>query len=291
MKEIVVISGKGGTGKTTITSAFSYFLNNKVMADCDVDAPDLEIIFSPQIKQKFDFFGGKKATIIDKKCDFCGECYRVCAFKAISNYEGKYVVNSLDCEGCGACVYFCPREAISFKRNVCGEYYNSNTRLGPLIHAELIPGEENSGKLVVEVKKQAKKIAQEEKLDYILCDGTPGIGCAVIASISGADFSVCVTEPGVSAIHDMKRILELTRHFNIKTGVIINKADINHKKTEEIENFLLKNNIYLLGKINFNKEIVQSQILKQTIPEYNLESETSKQIENIFKKMMEEINE
>ncbi len=290
MKEVVVISGKGGTGKTSLTSSLAYYFENRIMVDCDVDAPDLEIVFKPENYEEFDFIGAKKARINQEKCTSCGLCRQVCNFDAVNLIDGKYTIDNLNCESCGACVYFCPVNAIDFEPEFAGKYFRGKTRFGELVHAELEPGEENSGKLVVTVKKEAEKIINQENIENMLSDGTPGIGCAVIASISGADYTVCVTEPGVSAIHDMKRVLELTRHFGIKCGVIINKADINPDKTLEIETFLLKNNICLLGKINFDKNVINAQINGQTIPEFDKKSDTALRVESIYKKLVEELN-
>ncbi len=252
MKEIAVISGKGGTGKTTFVAALASLAKNYVFADCDVDAADLHLILTPEIKSSEKFFGGKKAFIFKDKCVECGICREVCEFNSISE---DFVVDSYGCEGCGACYYFCKHGAISFEPSESGEIFISSSRFGTIVHARLHPGEENSGKLVTKVRNEAKREAVTSNAEGILIDGSPGVGCSVIASITGVDYVLVVTEPTLSGLSDLKRTLALLKHFGLKSGVLINKFDINNKVSAEIENFVKGENVDFLGKLPFNPEI------------------------------------
>ncbi|MFB0525486.1 MAG: ATP-binding protein, partial [Phycisphaerae bacterium] len=234
VKEIVVISGKGGTGKTSIVASFAALAKDAVLADCDVDAADLHLLLEPDIRQTHNFIGGKLASVIAAKCIGCGRCEEVCNFgAAVFNgpandvAERTYTIDPITCEGCSVCFHFCPVDAIEFNDAVNGQWFVSDTRFGPMVHARLRPGEENSGKLVSLIRKQSKKIANEQNKDLIIVDSSPGIGCPVIASITGADLVLAVTEPTVSGQHDLDRVVELTKHFQIPTLVCINKYDIN----------------------------------------------------------------
>ena len=238
MKSITVISGKGGTGKTTLTAGFAAVAENIVLADCDVDAADLHILLQPEIKSfrlsseayrnQHNFGGGKLAYIDPEKCTECGKCVEACRFDAISD---DFVVSSIDCEGCNVCAYVCPVDAITLKIRESGKWFISDTRFGLMVHAHLAPGQGNSGRLVSLVREQAEKIAVEQNLAYVLIDGPPGIGCPVIASVSVTDLVLIVTEPTLSAMHDMERILTLTEHFRVPAMVCINKYDINLHNT------------------------------------------------------------
>ncbi|GAG12547.1 unnamed protein product, partial [marine sediment metagenome] len=217
MKELVVISGKGGTGKTSIVAAFASLVKNAVFADCDVDAADLHLVLEPKIMQKSDFSGGKRAAIVAEKCSGCGKCQELCRFDAIHlNGEGNnvvdktFTVDSIACEGCKVCVEFCPVDAIEFNDCINGQWFISDTRFGPMVHAKLGIAEENSGKLVTLIRKEAKRIATEEEKDLIIIDGSPGIGCPVIASITGAELVLIITEPTLSGKHDLGRVADLT---------------------------------------------------------------------------------
>lgn len=266
MRELVVISGKGGTGKTSIVASFAALANNKVTVDCDVDAADLFLVLKPTVEIKTDFYCGKKASITKELCIKCGRCKQICRFDAITC---DLIVDEILCEGCGACFYQCPTSAIKLETSKAGEWYSSKTRFGQLIHARLGVAEENSGKLVTEIKNYARKYAKENNLDLILVDGSPGIGCPVIASISGATLVLIVTEPTLSGIHDAKRVYELTKHFKIPTCFCINKFDINVDLSKEIESFCKENNIDLLGKIPYCKEFTQAQLKGLTLIEYS----------------------
>ncbi|MGI6393399.1 MAG: ATP-binding protein [bacterium] len=267
MKEIVVISGKGGTGKTSVASALFALSGNSVAADCDVDAADLFIILEPEIVSRNDFYSGKIARIQKEKCSNCGLCMELCRFDSISVKQGHHFVDETECEGCKVCVEFCPEKAIDFIDRLCGEWFISNTRFGPFVHAKLGIGAENSGKLVALVRKEAKKAAEEKNADYIIVDGPPGIGCPVIASITGADGVVVVTEPTLSGFHDLKRVLKLAKHFKIKAAVVVNKWNINEDIANEIEAFSQKEGAFTAGRISLSSDFTNAQIMKKTVVE------------------------
>ena len=267
MKEIVIISGKGGTGKTTMTAAFASLAKNKVMADCDVDAADLHLILSPEIQHEEDFYSGKTAFIRENDCTQCGKCAEVCQFDAISP---DFIVDPIACEGCGVCVYFCPACAIDFNDNFSGRWFISNTRFGPMVHAKLGIAEENSGKLVTLVRRQAKLLAEKGNLDYIIIDGAPGIGCPVISSITGANAVLVVTEPTLSGRHDLERVVSLAAgHFQIPTFVCVNKYDLNEEMTDQIENFCHEMNINFVGKIPYDTIVTDAMVQAKTIIEFS----------------------
>lgn len=280
MKQIVVISGKGGTGKTTITAALAGLAKNAVIADCDVDAPDLFLILNPNIKAKHEFKAAKLATINKMKCTECGQCLEVCRFDAISD---KFVIDPIACEGCGLCYRICPAAAIDFKTKVSGHYIDSQTRFGPMIYAKLMAAEENSGKLVTLVRKKAREIADQRKASYILIDGPPGIGCPVIASLTGVDLALVVTEPTLSGIHDLERVVDLAGHFRIKTLVCINKYDINPENVRKIEKVCAKKSIEVIGKIPYVPEVNKAVRGGKTVIEYDCESEIAQEVKNIWR--------
>ncbi|UUV17235.1 ATP-binding protein [Fusobacteria bacterium ZRK30] len=262
INEIIVISGKGGTGKTTLTASLIPYLNDITIADCDVDAPDLNILLNPQIKSVNRFVGLKKAVIDSDQCIQCGVCVRSCKFSAISK---DIILTSSKCEGCGVCEFICPQNAISMKDAVVGELYESDTVFGDFVHAKLIPGEETSGKLVAEVRKKAKALALLKKKKNIIVDGSPGIACNVISSITGASQVIIVTEPTFSGLHDLKRIYELTKKFNLKVQVVINKFDLSPQHSEMIKKYCLEKKIIVGLQIPFTPKIVRS-IVSKTIP-------------------------
>jgi len=281
MKELVVISGKGGTGKTSIMGALATLAKNKILCDADVDAADLHLIIEPTIQSRHDFQSGRTARIDKNLCNECGQCQDLCQFEAINE---AFQVDRIACEGCGVCVHFCPEKAIEFPPNTCGEWYTSETRLGPMVHARLGIAEENSGKLVTLVRKEAKAIAEKIGADFILTDGPPGVGCPVIAAIGNADAVLVVTEPSVSGIHDLKRILALTEHFHVPAMVCINKYDLNQKLTDDINTYTRESHATILGQIPFDTAITHAMVQAQTILEYDPLSETSQAIQDIWKK-------
>lgn len=276
MKEIVIISGKGGTGKTSIVASFAALANKAVLADCDVDAADLHLLLEPDIKQAHDFIGGKLASVITEKCIGCGRCEEVCNFDA-AMFNGPandvvsrtYTIDPIACDGCSVCFHFCPVDAIEFKDAINGRWFVSNTRFGPMAHARLAPAEENSGKLVSLIRKQAKQIATEQNKELIIVDGAPGIGCPVIASITGADLVLAVTEPTISAQHDLHRVIDLTEHFNIPTAVCIDKYDINVNIAKSIEKEFLDRSAKMAGKIAYDVAVTKAQIVAKSIVEYS----------------------
>ena len=279
MKELIIISGKGGTGKTSLMAAFAYLAENKVLCDADVDAADLHLVTAPDILEKHDFQGGNTAIINKDKCTECGLCIDLCKWEAISE---TFEVNSIECEGCGVCVYFCPEKAIDFPLNTCGEWYISDTRFGPLVHARLGIAEENSGRLVSLVRNEAKKLAEEKGLDLILTDGPPGIGCPVIASIGGADAVLIVTEPSVSGKHDMQRVVQLANHFKVPAFLCVNKFDLNKDITDEIEKFAKEKGLTCLGYIPFDQIFTKAMVQGQTIFEYDSDSAAGQAIRKLW---------
>jgi MinD superfamily P-loop ATPase len=290
MKEIVVISGKGGTGKTSVVASFAALADKPVLVDCDVDAADLHLVLSPKILEKQDFIGGKSAEIGSSACTNCGKCIELCRFDAIQKTEGLYKIDSIACEGCGVCAWFCPEHAISFEEKVNGQWYLSDTRYGPMVHAQLEIAEENSGKLVTLLRNETKKLASENSYSHMIVDGSPGIGCPVIASIGGADLVLIVSEPTLSGEHDLKRVAELTRHFNVPSVVCINKYDINRKMTARIEEKATALGLSLAGNIRYDKMVTKSQIAEAAVVEYtNLP--VSEDIKHVWKKVEEKCNE
>jgi MinD superfamily P-loop ATPase len=275
MKELVVISGKGGTGKTSIVASFASLAKNAVFADCDVDAADLHLVLEPKIMQKSDFSGGKRAAIAAEKCSGCGKCQELCRFDAIHlNGEGNdvvdktFTVDPISCEGCKVCVEFCPVDAIEFNDCINGQWFISDTRFGTMVHAKLGIAEKNSGKLVTLIRKEAKRIVTEEEKDLIIIDGSPGIGCPVIASITGADLVLIITEPTLSGKHDLGRVADLAASFGIPTLLCINKSDLNREITAQIAEEADNRGIKLAGKIRYDKAFTMAQIMKATVIEY-----------------------
>ena len=311
MKEIVIISGKGGTGKTSLTASFAALAKNAVLADCDVDAADLHLVLQPTIKKRENFLCGHEAIIRQEVCIGCGACLARCRFGAVVRVDGlentakgnrtscldcsdlcvrscpvkftdminaiketcggqnghAFIINSTACEGCGVCVWSCPAKAIDFPDRISGEWYISDTRKGPMVHARLNPGGENSGKLVSKVRELARELAMEQKRDLIIVDGPPGTGCAVIASISGASLVLVVTEPTLSGAHDLARVLELTRHFGIPTAICVNKWDLNPDMTRQIETEAEGKGAFLTGRVRYDQTVTAAQIQNKAIVE------------------------
>ena len=291
MREIVVISGKGGTGKTSLTASFALMgATDVVLADCDVDAADMHLLMQPDLESSEDFYSGQIAYIEQANCISCGICQEVCRFDAISVIEGQYIVAPLDCEGCGYCARVCPTETIINEHLLVGELFVSNIKTGSkMVHAHLGIGADNSGKLVAKVKDEAKALALKFEKDYVLVDGSPGVGCPVISSLSGASFAVLVTEPSISGIHDLKRVYELVKKFNIKAGCIINKADVNIEKQAEIKQFLADEGIENLADLPYDEDFTKAMTLGQTIVEYDNENLTTL-LEQAWEKIKELTN-
>jgi len=264
MKEVVVLSGKGGTGKTTIVGSLAALATNKLMVDCDVDAADLYLLLSPTVRKETEFWSGQLAFIDEEKCTRCGLCQDVCRFNAIDDFR----IDPVSCEGCGFCYNVCPEDAIIMKENLSGHWFISDTRYGTLVHARLGVAQENSGKLVAMVRQEAKRIAGEEGLDYIISDGPPGIGCPVISSLSGVDLAVIVTEPTMSGIHDLDRIIGLCHHFTIPVMVCINKYDINEEVARQIERYCLSQGIETTSRIPYDDVATKALVKGLPVVEY-----------------------
>jgi len=280
MKQLTVISGKGGTGKTTLTAAFTHLASDLVIADCDVDAADLHLLLTPELVKQEPFYGNQLASINEELCSRCGLCEEICRFGAIQAFE----VDHTACEGCGVCAYICPEKAISMKERLSGYWFISNTKEGPMVHARLRIAAENSGKLVSLVRQQAKDLAEKEKKDLILIDGPPGIGCPVIASIGGVNLVLAVTEPTLSGLHDLKRTLEVASHFNIPAMVCINKCDINSENTSIIENYCEEKGIEIAGRIPFDPAVTSAMMNVLSVVEYPC-GEVTEETKKIWRKV------
>lgn len=267
MREIVVISGKGGTGKTSVCAAFSHLAADKVICDLDVDAPDMHILLDPQVRVKEAFVSGNEAVIDRDACRRCGVCLAHCRFDAVKREGDVYRVDPLRCEGCGVCVALCPAHAIAFPDKECGEWYVSDTRFGPLVHAQLYPGQENSGRLVTLLKQQARQLAKDRGLGLVLCDGSPGVGCPVISSLSGASLAVTVVEPTPSGRHDFERVTALCDHFRIPVAVLINKADLNPHEEAAIREVAAARGYTVVGSLPFDPAVTGSMIRRKALTE------------------------
>ncbi len=287
MKQLAIISGKGGTGKTSITAAFAALAKNAVLADCDVDAADLHLILKPKIKKTMSFQGLKIASINKDICTDCKKCHDSCRFNAID--ETIHLIKE-SCEGCGVCAYVCPAKAITMVDRDSGFAYISETRFGPMAHAVLHTAEEASGKLVTVVRNNASDIAKQMKKDIILIDGPPGIGCPVIASITGVDLVLVVTEPTLWAIHDLERVLGVAQHFHIPAVVCINKSSINDDNTTKIEQYCKENNIPIVGKLPYDTTITKAMIHEQSIIEFS-DGILSQDIREMWNKILDELKQ
>jgi MinD superfamily P-loop ATPase len=285
MKQLTIVSGKGGTGKTTVTAAFSTLSDSHVIADCDVDAADLHLILDPVITQREEFFGGKTAQIDSNKCRQCDACVEACRFHAIEDYA----IDPIACEGCGVCTLVCPEKAITMQSHMSGHWFVSASRQGPMVHASLGIGEDNSGKLVSLVRQQARMIAERESKNYIIIDGPPGIGCPVIAAITGVDLVLAVTEPTLSGIHDLERVVRVAKHFKVPVTVVINKYDINPDNTYHIEQYCSKNALTVAGKIPYNKCVTKAMVNRKSIIEYNC-GEVTQEIERTWTNVAKTLN-
>jgi MinD superfamily P-loop ATPase len=286
MKEIVVLSGKGGTGKTSIVGSLAALAERKVLADCDVDAADLHLLLKPSVKQDSEFWSGQIADINQDRCSQCELCQELCRFNAIKDIK----VNAMSCEGCGFCSHICPVEAITMKENLAGHLFVSETRYGPLVHARLGIAQENSGKLVAQVRQRAGQIAQEQNLDYIISDGPPGTGCPVISSLSGASLALLVTEPTLSGMHDLERVLDVCSHFDVPAMVCINKYDINEENTQEIERYCSNEGIAVAARIPFDNVVTEALVRGVPVVEY-FDGKVSHEIKTLWQKISSVLEE
>lgn len=286
MKQLLVISGKGGTGKTTLVSSFAHLAKGKVLSDCDVDAADLHLVLDPVVNTKEEFSGGKEAVKDGKKCTDCGICRDYCRFDAI---DEDYEIDPYRCEGCGVCAHVCPEDAIRMEDTFSGFSYRSSTKYGRLVHGELRAGEETSGKLVTEIKEKAGSLAEEEKKGLIIIDGSPGTGCPVIASLADVDLALVVTEPTVSGLHDLKRVIELSENFEIEPAIVINKYDLNENMVQEIEEFAREKEIPITGKIPYDSDVTKAMVNGKSTVEYS-SGEASREIERIWGEIEEKLD-
>ena len=283
IRELVVVSGKGGTGKTSVTAAFAFLAKNSVLCDADVDAADLHLLMAPVVQKKTDFMGGCLAVIRKEDCVECDKCRELCRFDAISK---EYVIDPINCEGCGVCVDLCPEHAIDFPVQKCGEWFISDTRFGPMVHARLGIAEENSGKLVSLVRQETRKLAEKRGFELILTDGPPGIGCPVIASVGGASALAIIVEPTVSGLHDMQRVAELATHFKVPGLLCVNKYDLNLAMTEKIEAYGRSRNMTLLGRIPFDPIFTRAMIEGKNVLEYAPDSQAAVAMKEVWEKIM-----
>jgi MinD superfamily P-loop ATPase len=281
MKQITIISGKGGTGKTSLTGSLAAKMPNAIFTDCDVDAADLYLLLEPDIHVRHPFPGGSTAVIDQEKCTSCDICRQLCRFDAIREKDGVYSVSDFNCEGCELCMHACPEKAIHMVQEDTSEWFESDTRFGPMIHARLGIGEDLSGKLVAQLRERAREVAKEKNADYILTDGPPGVGCPVIASITGADLAIAITEPTMSGLGDLKRVHQLSGHFKIPLKVIINKSDINEEMAQQIANYCRENEIEMIAQIPYDKVFLDAMIHRQTLPEYSPENRLTEIIEQV----------
>jgi MinD superfamily P-loop ATPase len=282
MYEIVVLSGKGGTGKTSITAALSVLAGDTaIIADCDVDAANMHLLLKPDFAKSSDFYSGEIAEIDQTRCINCGKCQQVCRFDAISIVDENYIIDELDCEGCDYCQKICPAEAILMKPRKSGVLYVSNTRIGvPMVHAKMEIGADNSGKLVAMVKSEAKSLCQQLNREFVIIDGSPGTGCPVVSALAGARFVLLVTEPTMSGLHDLKRVYDVIKKMKIRTACIINKSDLNPSKTNEIKSYLKAEEITHLADIKYDANFVKAMMAGKTVAEY--ESETAMKIKEVW---------
>jgi MinD superfamily P-loop ATPase len=288
MKQLVILSGKGGTGKTSLAAAFAHLAQDghfpipAVLADADVDAPNLELVLRPKRMETHDFIGGSKAVIDPERCSACGACEQVCRFDAIQSTMDGYNVDPIACDGCAACVYQCPEGAIRMEPQMVGRWYQSESRYGPLFHADLFPAQENSGKLVTLVKQNARLYAMDHEVPIMIVDGPPGIGCPVIAAAAGVDFAIIVTEPTIAGVHDLKRILQTTRHFRIPTLIVINKADLFPQGVADIEAVSTELGVEVIGQIPFDPAVTEAMVNGEPVTAFKPAALASRAIGHIW---------
>lgn len=296
MKQLVILSGKGGTGKTSVTAAIAHLAATAaepvraVLADADVDASNLELVLAPTTREVHIFMGGELAIIDADKCNGCGTCVSVCRFDALSD-DVPPVVSPIACDGCAACVYQCPEEAISMELQQAGNWFRSDSRYGPLLHAALRPAQENSGKLVSMVKEQARQTALSDKFELVIIDGPPGIGCPVISAVTGVDLALIVAEPTAAGVHDLKRVLETTRHFNVPAMICINKADLHPAGTAAIEDFCREQKIPPAGRIPFDTVVTQAMAQGQPVTEFDADGAVANAVRQVWQRVYAELTD
>jgi MinD superfamily P-loop ATPase len=296
MKQLVILSGKGGTGKTSVAAAFAHLAHTGsspmrvVLADADVDAANLELVLSPTLLEKHNFLGGLTAIIDPDLCQGCGICEEVCRFEAVKYQDGGFMIDPLACEGCATCRYQCPDDAIRMEQQQAGSWFRSQTRFGPLFHAALRPGQENSGKLVTLVKQQARLMALDEDYQLVLVDGPPGIGCPVISAVSGADLALIVTEPTAAGIHDMQRALATTNHFQIPTQVCVNKYDLHPVGTQQIEAHCYEQGISYLGQVPIDPTVTEAMRYGEPVTAYRPHSPVSRSLSELWEQILASLN-
>ena len=290
MKQLVILSGKGGTGKTSVTAAFAHLAYEggvqTVLADGDVDAANLELVLQPRRLEEHTFMGGAVAEIDEEVCQGCGICEQVCRFEAIRGVEGDtYYVDPIACEGCAACLYQCPEEAIHMQPQLAGRWFRSESRYGPLFHAELLPAQENSGKLVTMVKQQARLLGMDTNAEVVIVDGPPGIGCPVISAVSGADQALIVAEPTAAGIHDMERVLQMTGHFGVPSRVCINKADIYARGAERIKDYCVQNDTEVVGCVPFDETVTEAMVRGEPVTAFRPNAQASRSLVRIWERI------
>jgi MinD superfamily P-loop ATPase len=297
VKQLVILSGKGGTGKTSIAAAFAHLARDgpsplrAVLADADVDAANLELVLSPHAIEAHEFMGGSKASLDSDKCEGCGVCAQVCRFDAVQVQGGRYSIDAVACDGCAACVYQCPTQAIHMEPQLAGHWFRSDCRYGPLFHAALRPAHENSGKLVTLVKQQARLLGLDGGYQAVIVDGPPGIGCPVISAASGADLAVIVAEPTAAGIHDMERVLQTTAHFHVKSLVCINKADVYPAGAEQIEAYCRVHGIEMVGHIPFDAAVTEAMVHGEPVTAYRPDALASQAMRDIWQRVASRLNQ
>jgi MinD superfamily P-loop ATPase len=296
MKQLAVVSGKGGTGKTSLTAALAHlahsngYANSLVIVDADVDAANLELVLAPQRLESEEFSGGKIAAINPDRCAGCADCVPHCRFDAITETDGQLVVDPLACEGCGVCALICPNNAVQLEPHSSGWLYRSSSLYGPMVHAQLHPAQENSGKLVSQVRQKARQIAQSTEKRLVLIDGPPGIGCPVIAALTGIDLALIVTEPTLSGLHDLGRIAGLTNHFGLSALVLVNKADLNPDGAESIERMCTELGLNFIGSIPYDPNLPASMSAAEPVTQYFPKSPASQSIQRLWRKISSELD-
>jgi MinD superfamily P-loop ATPase len=291
MKQLVILSGKGGTGKTTVAAALAHLASRElpvVLADADVDAANLELVLDPVKQEQHDFMSGQVAVIDAEKCIACGTCAEVCRFDAAIEEGGLYRVDPLACEGCASCLYQCPEEAIRMQEQHAGRWFRSDSRFGPLFHAHLFAGQENSGKLVTLVKQQGRLLALDTGAELLVVDGPPGIGCPVISASAGADMALHVVEPTVSGVHDLERIMGTTDHFGVPSLVAINKVDLNTALSEKIAAFCTEQGIQVVGRIPYDTVVTEAMVQGHPVTDY-ADGPVTKALEEMWSRIKERL--